>query len=142
MVRNLRILEKTIIAIGALDIGYIAWIVFNSTASEVGLLAALWAGLVSFGLPFPELQFGVVVVFYASIFVCGVSLVLRRKQLAWLNYANLPFRLLLVVPTLYPVFFILAKLGIELGVVLSMAALGTTELGRVVIVFRWRPHAT
>ena len=107
MVQNLKLIEKTIIAIGALDIGYIAWIVFNSFTSEQGRLSMLWDSLVAFGLPLPELQFGAIILFYASILICGFALVFRRKQLAWLNYVQFPVRLLLVVPTLYPVFFTL-----------------------------------
>lgn len=141
MVENLKIIEKTIVAIGALDISYIAWIVFNSLSIDQGQLSMLWDSLISFGLPLPELQFGAIIMFYASILICGFALVLRRKQFAWLNYAQFPIRLLLVVPTLYPVFLILAKSGVELSLVLSVALLGIIEVGRVAIVYRWRSHA-
>ena len=84
--QKLKSVEETIIAIGALDIGYIGWIAINSITSEVGQLTTLWESLIAFGLPYPELQFGFILAFYASILVCGLSLALCYKKLAWLNY--------------------------------------------------------
>jgi len=135
-------IEKLIVSIGALDVGYIAWITFNSVISEVGQLSKLWESLVSFGVPYPELQFAAIIALYFSILVCGVSLVLRRKKLAWLNYAQFPVRVLMVVPTLYPVFYLLAQAGIELSFILSVLLLLTFELARVLAIFRWQRNAT
>ena len=138
----MKTLEKVIIAIGSLDIGYFAWLVFNTLSAESGELAMLWSSLAVFGLPFPEVQFAAIILFYLSILVCGFALVFRWRKVAWLNYVQLPLRLIFVVPTLYPLFFLFAKLNIELGFFMSLALLGAIEIRRVVIVYRWRTHTT
>jgi hypothetical protein len=139
---KVKAIDKTIIAIGGLDLGYIAWFLWNTFTSETRQLSTVWEGLVTFGLPFPQLQFGAIVLFYVSILVCGLAMVSRCKKLAWLNYAQFPVRLLVVVPTLYPVFFLLSKFNVELSFVATMLVLGIIELGRVAVVYRWCQSAT
>jgi hypothetical protein len=138
----LKLIDKTIIAIGVLDVGYVAWIVVRSFSSDTSQFSLLWQSIVAFGLPFPQLQFGAIVFFYASILVCGLALVFRRKKLAWLNYVQFPVRVVLVVPTLYPIFYVLSQLNVELGFLVTILLLSIVELGRVVIVYRWRQYAT
>ena len=136
--QRLKTADTTIIAIGALDVGYIAWIVVNSISSEQSQLSSLWDNLISFGLPYPAIQFSAIITFYASILICGLSLIFRYGKLAWLNYVQLPLRLMMVIPSLYPIFFLLAKLDIELGFVISITILCITEIGRTAIIYRWR----
>ena len=138
----MKLIDKVIISIGLLDIGYIIWIGFNFITSETESVAELFQSYVAFGLPFPELQFFVVNMSYLSFLVCGIFLLLRIKKFAWLNYVNMPLRLLIVVPTLYPIFIILSKSSIELGVVFSLILIGVTELARLVIVYRWQHAVT
>ncbi len=138
----MKLIDKVIISIGLLDVGYITWIGFNFITSDTESVAELFQSYVSFGLPFPELQFFVVNMFYLSFLVCGIFLLLRIKKKAWLNYVNMPLRLLIVVPTLYPIFIIFSKSIIELGVVFSLILIGITELARLVIVYRWQHSVT
>jgi hypothetical protein len=141
-VERLNILDKIIIGIGVLDVSYIAWIVVNSISGEPSHLWTLWNSITSYGLPFPALQFGAIIAVYASVLVCGLALIFRNRKLVWLNYVQFPLRLMLVIPSLYPVFYLLGKLGVQLGVGITIAILCIIEMGRVAFVFKWRQHAT
>jgi len=130
-------LDKIIIAIGALDVGFIIWVVATDITSVPGQISSLWSSIVSFGLPYPEMQMTAYVVFYLLVLLCGVSLLFKRKKLVWLNYVLFPFRLVLVVPTIYPLFYIFYKAGIELGVIASFVMLLVGEVVRIYVVYKW-----
>lgn len=130
-------INKIVVAIGVLDIGYILWLATNYFTDPSNQTAGLYDSLVSFGLPYPELQFSALLAFYASILLCGISLTLNSYKLVWLNYAQFPIRVLLVAPTLYPVFYLLSKAGVELNIILSLSLLIGMELGRIYIIYKW-----
>ena len=130
-------IDKIVVAIGVLDIGYVLWLATNYFPDQSNQTAGLYDSLVSFGLPYPELQFLALLAFYASILICGISLTINSYKLVWLNYAQFPIRVLLVAPTLYPVFYLLSKAGIELSIIISLSLLIITESGRIFIIYKW-----
>ena len=124
-------LDRIIIAIGLLDLAYVAWVavgVVNGAGAT-----AVWQSVVAFGLPLPSIQVGGILTLYVFITVCGLALVLRRVALAWLNYVLFPLRVLLVLPTLFPLVAVIAAKSSSIAFVL----LALTELIRVVLVYRW-----
>ena len=120
-----------------LDIGYILWLAINYFTDPSNKTAGLYDSFISFGLPYPELQFTALLAFYISILICGISLTMGSYKLVWLNYAQFPIRLLLVVPTLYPVFYLLSKAGINLSIILTLSLLLIMELSRIFIIYKW-----
>lgn len=128
-------LRQTIVAIGALDLAYVVWIALNLLCNSG--LAGLWQSTVAFGLPFPELQVAAILAVYLAILVCGLAMLACRFTLAWLNYVLFPLRLLLVIPTLFPLFFSLSASGLVLHPGIAFALLFITEALRLILVYRW-----
>ena len=135
----MRPLERTIIAIGALDLAYVVWVALGTTSGSG--LTVLWQSTVAFGLPFPSLQVAGILVAYLAIFTCGLAMLFRRAALAWLNYVLFPLRLLLVLPTLFPLFVALSSIGVAFHPGIAFALLAVTETLRVTLVYRWSRHA-
>lgn len=95
-------LDRTMIAIGVLDLAYVGWIVLGSLGGSG--LPDFWQSFVAFGLPHPSLQVAAIALIYFAILACGLALLFRRAALAWLNYVLFPLRVLLPLPTLFPLF--------------------------------------
>ena len=137
---KLNSLEKPIIALGILDITFILWVLYDQATNEINQFSQVWENLISFGLPFPMIQFSMILLFYVSIFVSGISLVIRNANLVWINYFQFPFRIVLVVPTLYPIFYLFSQLNIDIGVFSAFIIISFFEIGRVVFVFKWSKY--
>ncbi len=133
-------LQRSIIAIGALDLGYVAWSALGALGGVAP--ASLWQSAVAFGLPNASLQVAVILAIYLTILVCGVALLFQRATLAWLNYVLFPLRVLLVLPTLFPLFVGLSAIGVTLPPALVLTFLAVTEALRVIVVRRWSRRTT
>lgn len=133
-------LQRTVVAIGALDLTHVAWVAWG-TLSSTGLLG-LWQNIVAFGSPLPVLQFAGILFVYLTILACGLALIFRRSELTWLNYVLFPLRLLLAIPTLFPLFVGLSASGLTLHPSITFVLLFTTEVLRVILVHRWSRHST
>lgn len=66
-----------------------------------------------------------------------VALILRYGPLAWLNYLLLPVRIVLVIPTLYPIFALLAALGCSMSLSIELKVLVLSELAPCLFIFWW-----
>ena len=127
-------------AIGVLDIGYIAWVA-RKYLIQSDIQASLYDNFGVFGLPYPQLQIVALLVFYASIFICGACMVFNINKLSWLNYVQFPVRVLLVVPSFYPVFYLLSITNLMPSVVVMFILLVFTEITRLLVVYKWQ-HIT
>lgn len=123
----MKVVDKIAVGLGILDIAYVVWI---------SLRIALGGG--NFGLPFTHFEIVVNVVVYLTIAACGAALVLRYSPLVWLNYCLLPIRIVLVIPTLYPVFGLLAVLGFAISPSVELKILVLSELARCLFILWWR----
>lgn len=125
---NLTFLEKSIIAIGVLDLLYIAWIILASLFGMQG------------GLNLKELELTtmVFVLFYVSLSIGGWGLLTRNPSSAILNYLHLPFRVLIGVFTFYPLFILIETLGIQLSAGVDLGLVIFTEAFRVAVVKKWQ----
>ena len=128
-------LQRTVVAIGALDLVYVAWVAMGMLGGSG--LASLWQSTVAFGLPHPALQVAGILVIYLAIFVCGLGLLFRRAALAWLNYVLFPLRVFFVLPTLFLLFAGLSASGMTLHPGIAFVFLVVTETLRVTLVLRW-----
>lgn len=126
--------------IGVLDIGYVAWISSNYFL-QADSWVSLYESFVSFGLPYPQLQIAALIIFYASILICGICMVFNFNKLLWLNYAQFPIRVLLVIPSFYPAFYLLSITNLISSVVVMFILLVITEIARVLVVYKWQ-HIT
>jgi hypothetical protein len=133
----MRVSDRIVIGLGTLDITYVAWTILGIVRGGPGL-RSMSHNLINWGFPFPNLLIAFVVLVYVAITVCGVALVLRRRRFAWLNYVLLPFRIALVLPTLYPVFALLAVLRLALPPLIAFISMVVTELARCIFVFTWQ----
>ena len=128
-------LPRLIIALGILDLAYVAWATLD-LLSGAGV-AGYWQSIVAFGLPYPALQASAVVGVYIAIFICGLGLLLRRPSIALLNYALFPVRVLLALPTIFPLFAVLDGIGFALHPGTAFVLLVLTELARIILVRTW-----
>ena len=128
-------LQRTVVAIGALDLAYVAWVGVGTLGGSG--LTSLWQGIIAFGLPRPSLQAAGILVIYLTIFACGLALLFRRAALAWLNYVLFPLRVIFALPTLFPLFAGLSAIGVALHPVIAFALLVVIEALRVILVRRW-----
>jgi len=127
----MKITDRIALALGVVDIGYVAWTIFGTV--KIGATAhSMSQNVADVGLPFPD--FVVAIVFVA----CGLALILRRRRLAWLNYVLLPFRVGLVLPTLYPVIALLAAIGVVLPSLATYIAIVVTEIARCAFIYFWQ----
>jgi len=133
----MKIADRIALALGVVDIGYVAWTIFGTV--KIGATAhSMSRNVASVGLPFPGLVVAVVLLVYLLMVACGLALILRRRRFAWLNYALLPFRVALVLPTLYPVIALLVAIGVVLPPVTTYIVIVATEIARCVFVYFWR----
>jgi hypothetical protein len=133
-------LRRTIVAIGALDLAYVAWSAVGALGGAG--LTTLWQSTVAFGLPHASLQVAVILAIYLTILVCGLALLFQRATLAWLNYVLFPLRVLWALPTLFPLFVGLSAMGVTLPPAIALAFLAVTEALRVIIVRKWSRRTT
>lgn len=133
----MKITDRIALALGVVDIGYVAWTIFGTV--KIGATAhSMSQNVTNVGLPFPGLVAAIVLLVYFLMVACGLALILRRRRLAWLNYALLPFRVVLVLPTLYPVIALLVAIGVVLPPVTTYIVIVGTEIARCVFVYFWR----
>ncbi|WP_158755129.1 hypothetical protein [Dyella sp. S184] len=133
----MKITDRIAIALGALDIGYVAWTIFGTV--KIGATAhSMSQNVANVGLPFPDLVVAIVFLVYFLMAACGLALILRRRRLAWLNYVLLPFRLGLVLPTLYPVIALLTAVGMVLPPLATYIVIVVTEIARCVFIYFWQ----
>lgn len=133
-------LERTMMALGALDLAYVAWVAFGTFSGS--WLPDFWQSTVAFGLPHPFWQVAAIALIYFAIFACGLVLLFRRVALAWLSYVLFPLRVLLVLPTLFPLFVVVAAAGAALHPGIAFALLAGTETIRFILVHRWSRSAS
>ena len=131
----MRSIERIIVILGVLDLAYVGWVVINTMAGPQ--FNAAWQSTVTFGLPLPALQSALVFATYLAILICGLSLLLRRTSLVWLNYLLFPLRVIFVLPTAFPLFIGLSAIGIKLHPGVIFALILASEVLRVFIVYRW-----
>jgi hypothetical protein len=134
------LLKPAVILVGTLDLAYVAWVVVGSMQGSG--LADLWQTALAFGLPHPSLQAAAAVILHVAIVSCGLALIFQRPRLAWLNYVLFPFRVLLVLPTFFPLFWAVSSSASVLPPVIPVAALVLTEAFRVILIYRWSRHAS
>jgi hypothetical protein len=133
----MKITDRIAIALGVVDIGYVTWTIFGTV--KIGATAhSMSQNVANIGLPFPDLVVTIVFLVYLLMVACGLALILRRRRLAWLNYVLLPFRLGLVLPTLYPVIALLAAVGMVLPPLATYIVIVVTEIARCVFIYFWR----
>lgn len=135
---NLSGLEKTIVAIGALDVIYIAWILLSSVLNLDGALPDIWRNLQTSDVQSPLIMMSAIMLFNSSLFICGAAMLIRNKNFILLNYLHLPFRLLMGVPTLYPLFAVISWLNIELSGISILVSMLFMETFRVALVKKWQ----
>lgn len=125
-------LDNTMRAIGLLDIIYV-------------LLVAVrpWLGTgfpplirpeADYGLPDPQWLLVALLLFYLTVLPCGLGLLLRCRTGAWLNWLLYPLRIVLVMPTLFPVTALLDYMGMARSAVIVLLA---GESLRIFLVQRW-----
>jgi len=133
----MKISDKIAVALGFVDMGYVAWTIFGTL--RIGVTPhTMSQNVANFGLPFPSLVVTIVLFVYLLMVACGLALIFRRRRLAWLNYVLLPFRISLVLPTLYPVIALLVAVGVALPPLATYVAMVTTEVARCVFIYFWR----
>jgi len=135
---NLSGLEKTIVAIGVLDVAYIVWVVLSSILNLPGALPEIWQNLHASEAQSPMVMMLAIILFNMSLFICGAAMLIRNKNFVLLNYLHLPFRLLMGVPTLYPLFAVISWLNIELSATAILASMLFMEAFRVALVKKWQ----
>lgn len=102
----------------------------------------LWLNHISFGSPYPMAWAALDVMAAALILVPGVTMLLRKKSLAWVNYLFAPLRLVLLAPTVFPLLVLLGSLGIRLPVVLTIGLVVAVEVARCCFVHTWIRQAS
>jgi hypothetical protein len=133
----MKITDRVAIALGVVDIGYVAWTIFGTV--RIGATAhSMSQNVANLGLPFPGLVVAIVFLVYLLMFACGIALIFRRRRLAWLNYVLLPFRVGLVLPTLYPVIALLVAVGVDLPPLATYIGIVVTEVVRCVFIYFWQ----
>lgn len=137
----MKVSDRIAVALGFVDIGYVAWTIFGTL--RIGATPhSMSQNVANFGLPFPSLVVSIVLLVYVLIFACGLALILRRWRFAWLNYVLLPFRVGLVLPTVYPVIALLVAVGVVLPPPATYVAIVVTEVARCVFIYFWhREHS-
>lgn len=133
----MKVTDRIAIALGVVDIGYVAWTAFGTV--KIGATThSMSQNVINVGLPFPGLVVAIALLVYLLMVACGLALILRRRRFAWLNYALLPFRVVLVLPTLYPVIALLVAIGVVLPPMTTYIVIVATEIARCVFVYFWR----
>jgi len=134
---TMKIADRIALALGVVDIGYVVWTIFGTV--KIGATThSMSQNVANVGLPFPDLVVAIVFLVYLLMVVCGLALIFRRRRLAWLNYALFPFRVGLVLPTLYPVIALLVAIGVVLPPLATYITIVVTEIGRCVFIYFWR----
>ena len=133
----MKITDRVAIALGVVDISYVAWTFFGTI--RIGATPqSMSQNVTNIGLPFPGLIVAIVFLVYLLMVACGLALIFRRRRLAWLNYVLLPFRVGLVLPTIYPVIALLVAVGVVLPRPAAYVAIVVTEILRCVFIYFWR----
>jgi len=127
----MKVSDRIAMSVGALDIAYVAWTTFAIARGALGLESP------NLGAPFSEFEIVVNLCVYLVMAACGAALVQRCHSLSWLNYLLLPVRILLVIPTLYPVFALLTALGVVISIRHELVLLLLSEFVRCIFVFLW-----
>jgi hypothetical protein len=127
---------------GLLDLSFFGWFVGTSLlAGRVPIYSDLHSAgetARSFGSLFPVAITALSTILYVSVLVSGTLLCLRKHVGVVLAYAQFPFRLAFVVPSLFFIPWLVAPLPHRITVATSMVLIGSSELFKVWSLWFWQ----
>ena len=131
---------------GLLDLGFFGWFVGTSLlAGHVPIYSNLRSAeeaATSFGSLFPIAVTALSTILYVSVLVSGTLLCLRKDFGVVLAYAQFPFRLAFVVPSLFFIPWLVAPLPHRIAVAVSIVMIVGSELFKLWSLWFWQRRVT
>lgn len=126
---------------GLLDLSFFGWFVGTSLlAGRVPIYSDLHTAeetATSIGSLFPVAVTALSTILYVSVLVSGTLLFLRKHIGVVLAYAQFPFRLALVVPSLFFIPWLVAPLPHRIAIAVDIVLIGSSELFKVWSLWFW-----